>query len=166
MHRKRELLCSVILAAHVLPAWAQPVTSAGNSVNLLAGDPATIPNLSGTWGHYSFPGIEPPATGPGPVLNKSRRRQSFDDKVGPTGAVRMLPWWQQRAICRRLQQSDPQAAGGGSRKEIRRNRIKRSPRAKSEQPVLAQRGALCVLESRRADPARAGQGHDHSSLQS
>ncbi len=83
MHRKRELLCSVILAAHVLPAWAQPVTSAGTSVNLLAGDPATIPNLSGTWGHYSFPGIEPPATGPGPVLNKSRRRQSFDDSGRP-----------------------------------------------------------------------------------
>ena len=83
MHRKRELLCSVILAAHAFPAWAQPVTSAGSSVNLAAGDRATIPNLSGTWGHYSFPGIEPPATGPGPVLNKSRRRQSFDDSGRP-----------------------------------------------------------------------------------
>jgi hypothetical protein len=33
---------------------------------------ASIPDLSGIWAHPSLPGFEPPASGPGPVLNKSR----------------------------------------------------------------------------------------------
>jgi hypothetical protein len=32
-----------------------------------------IPDLSGPWRHPSLPGFEPPAFGPGPVTNKSRR---------------------------------------------------------------------------------------------
>ena len=39
---------------------------------------ASIPVFSGTWGHISWPGFEPPASGPGPVVNKSRRRQVRD----------------------------------------------------------------------------------------
>jgi hypothetical protein len=31
-----------------------------------------IPDFSGIWGHPSYPGFEPPASGPGPVVNKSR----------------------------------------------------------------------------------------------
>jgi hypothetical protein len=31
-----------------------------------------IPDFSGLWAHPSFPGFEPPASGPGPVVNKSR----------------------------------------------------------------------------------------------
>src|SRR5579859_4313904 len=34
---------------------------------------AAVPDLSGMWVHPYFPGIEPPATGPGPVFNRSRR---------------------------------------------------------------------------------------------
>ena len=34
---------------------------------------ASIPDLSGIWVHPYFPGLEPPLSGPGPVLNKSRR---------------------------------------------------------------------------------------------
>ncbi len=48
-----------------------------------AASAASIPSLSGLWGHNSMPGLEPPASGPGPVLNKSRRRQSFDDNGRP-----------------------------------------------------------------------------------
>ena len=33
-----------------------------------------IPDFSGIWAHPSIPGFEPPATGPGPVVNKSRLR--------------------------------------------------------------------------------------------
>src|SRR5258707_331705 len=32
-----------------------------------------IPDFLGTWAHPYFPGFEPPASGPGPVVNKSRR---------------------------------------------------------------------------------------------
>jgi hypothetical protein len=31
-----------------------------------------VPDFSGIWAHPYFPGIEPPASGPGPVLNRSR----------------------------------------------------------------------------------------------
>ena len=33
----------------------------------------TMPDFSGVWAHPYFPGFEPPASGPGPILNKSRR---------------------------------------------------------------------------------------------
>jgi hypothetical protein len=33
---------------------------------------ASIPDFSGMWAHPSFPSFEPPASGPGPVVNKSR----------------------------------------------------------------------------------------------
>src|SRR5258705_6222746 len=35
----------------------------------------STPDFSGIWSHPSFPGFEPPASGPGPVVNKSRRPQ-------------------------------------------------------------------------------------------
>ena len=34
----------------------------------------SIPDFSGIWAHPSVPGFEPPASGPGPVVNKSRVR--------------------------------------------------------------------------------------------
>src|SRR5579864_936759 len=35
----------------------------------------SIPDFSGIWGHPYWPGFEPPASGPGPVTNRSRLRQ-------------------------------------------------------------------------------------------
>jgi hypothetical protein len=44
----------------------------------------SIPDFSGIWSHPSFPGFEPPPSGPGPVVNKSRRPQvNFDGRVLP-----------------------------------------------------------------------------------
>src|SRR6202140_938938 len=39
---------------------------------------ASVPDFSGAWGNPYLYGIEPPLSGPGPVVNKSRRRQGFD----------------------------------------------------------------------------------------
>jgi hypothetical protein len=39
---------------------------------------ASLPDFSGVWGNPYLYGIEPPLSGPGPVVNKSRRRQNFD----------------------------------------------------------------------------------------
>jgi hypothetical protein len=33
----------------------------------------TIPDFSGIWAHMTWPDFEPPATGPGPIANRSRR---------------------------------------------------------------------------------------------
>jgi hypothetical protein len=43
---------------------------------------ASIPDFSGIWTHLSFPGFEPPPSGPGPVLNKSRIRGGLQDGRG------------------------------------------------------------------------------------
>jgi hypothetical protein len=39
---------------------------------------ASIPDLSGIWSHPFVWGFEPPPSGPGPVVDRSRRRQIFD----------------------------------------------------------------------------------------
>jgi hypothetical protein len=39
---------------------------------------ASIPDFSGLWVHPYVWGFELPPSGPGPVVNKSRRRQIFD----------------------------------------------------------------------------------------
>jgi hypothetical protein len=44
------------------------------SSSAFAQDTASIPDFSGLWAHPSVPGFEPPASGAGPVLNKSRTR--------------------------------------------------------------------------------------------
>ena len=46
---------------------------------------ATIPDFSGIWSHPFLTGFEPPASGPGPVTNRSRRpdgRANFQRLVG------------------------------------------------------------------------------------
>ena len=67
MPRQRGFgLLAILAATAVVPAFGQ---TAG---------PAAIPDFSGIWSHPSFPGFEPPASGPGPVVNKSRRPQGAD----------------------------------------------------------------------------------------
>jgi hypothetical protein len=41
-------------------------------------DAVSIPDLSGTWSHPYCCGFDPPLSGPGPVVNKARRRQFAD----------------------------------------------------------------------------------------
>jgi hypothetical protein len=40
--------------------------------------PALLPDFSGVWGNPYLYGIEPPLSGPGPVVNKARRPQTHD----------------------------------------------------------------------------------------
>jgi hypothetical protein len=71
MSRQRDLgLVAILAAAAAMPAFGQV---AGPAIG-----PAAIPDFSGIWSHPSFPGFEPPASGPGPVVNKSRRPQGAD----------------------------------------------------------------------------------------
>src|SRR5499427_4200823 len=79
--QRRDFPLLVALAAGaVMSAWAQAETPAARPAN----GGASIPAFSGIWSHPSFPGFEPPASGPGPVVNKSRRPQvNFDGRVLP-----------------------------------------------------------------------------------
>src|ERR1700733_4346872 len=39
---------------------------------------ASIPDFSGIWAHLTWPDLEPPLAGPGPVTNRSRRNGAGD----------------------------------------------------------------------------------------
>src|SRR5215471_19334699 len=83
MIASRNLLLLVALAAMAAtPAFeqARPAEPAGSGTQGVA----SIPDFSGIWSHPSFPGFEPPASGPGPVVNQSRRPQvNFNGQVLP-----------------------------------------------------------------------------------
>src|SRR5260370_18437025 len=52
---------------------------------------ASIPDFSGVWGNPYLYGTEPPLSGLGPVVNKSRRRQTLDDDGNPLTAANTPP---------------------------------------------------------------------------
>src|SRR5256885_5257104 len=78
IEQRHFLLLATFAALAASPASGQeaarPVRPAGSDAQGVT----SIPDFSGVWAHPSFPGFEPPASGPGPILNKSRRR----DEVG------------------------------------------------------------------------------------
>jgi hypothetical protein len=54
------------------PALGQDVPLSGGPASSGTQGSASIPDFSGIWSHPYFPGIEPPASGPGPVTNRLR----------------------------------------------------------------------------------------------
>jgi hypothetical protein len=84
MHRQRRFLLSLTLAAAAMTTTA--VGQTGRVGDTPAGsilDAVAIPDFSGIWAHSSWPGFEPPRSGPGPVTNRSRR----NGVSSPTGFV-------------------------------------------------------------------------------
>src|ERR1017187_10897126 len=59
----------IATAIYILPAFG-------------AESATTIPDFSGTWRHGSLPWLIPPASGPGPVTNKSRRQDNGESDYG------------------------------------------------------------------------------------
>jgi hypothetical protein len=70
MDTRSALVTAALLAQAVVPAWGQGVEPRPVS----AAQSRAIPDFSGVWRHASLPGFEPPASGPGPVTNRSRLR--------------------------------------------------------------------------------------------
>jgi hypothetical protein len=60
--------------AAAMPALGQTVPPASGPANGGVQNAASIPDFSGIWAHPSLPGFEPPVSGLGPALNKSRVR--------------------------------------------------------------------------------------------
>jgi hypothetical protein len=74
-------------AASAMPVFSQ----------IAAGAPAaSIPDFSGTWRHGTLPWLIPPASGPGPVTNKSRRpddgTSDYAQLVGDYTNPILQPW--------------------------------------------------------------------------
>src|SRR5689334_4568243 len=95
-----DILLLVTLAVAVAsPAAGQSVAPAVGAASSAARGATPIPDLSGTWRHPSLPGFEPPASGPGPVVNKVRRRgprqagaSDYNRLVGDYTNPILQPW--------------------------------------------------------------------------
>src|SRR6266566_3967212 len=72
MCMRRDFLLFVAVAmAAAMPAMAQTPSAGGPPASETHGA-ASIPDFSRVWNHPAFPWFEPPASGPGPVKNRSR----------------------------------------------------------------------------------------------
>jgi hypothetical protein len=67
----------VLLAAAATPASGQTVVPAVGAAGRGSPEAASMPDFSGLWGRPYIPSFDPPLSGPGPVLNKSRWSQIF-----------------------------------------------------------------------------------------
>ena len=91
MRRHRNFLPFIALAAAIAtPAFGQTIASGAGPASGATNGAASIPELTGVWTHPAFPWFEPPASGPGPVTNKSRWPQRPMDASG-TVALPPLP---------------------------------------------------------------------------
>ena len=91
MRRHRNFLPFIALAAAIAtPAFGQTIASGAGPASGATNGAASIPELTGVWTHPAFPWFEPPASGPGPVTNKSRWPQRPMDASG-TLALPPLP---------------------------------------------------------------------------
>src|SRR4030081_587636 len=84
MNVQRHFLFLVTLTAAAMSAWGQQVARAAGPADTAAEATASIPDFSGVWRRGSLPWCEPPASGPGPVTNRSRRNgvSNYDQLVG------------------------------------------------------------------------------------
>jgi hypothetical protein len=76
-------------------AFAQAVSATAGPAGSGTGSAASIPDFSSIWVHPYLTGFEPPASGPGPVLNRSRRRDgvaNFQQLVGDYTNPTLQPW--------------------------------------------------------------------------
>jgi hypothetical protein len=72
------LLVALAVSLAAMPVWGQTTTTGSSAAAPVTQGFASIPDLSGIWAHLSWPGVERPTSGPGPVTNRSRREGVSD----------------------------------------------------------------------------------------
>jgi hypothetical protein len=96
MNVQRNLLLLMTLAAASGPASGQQAASATGQANSSRESAASVPDFSGIWRHGSLPWFVPPASGPGPVTNRSRRKDNgqsdYGQLVGDYTNPILQPW--------------------------------------------------------------------------
>jgi hypothetical protein len=94
MQRQELLLWVILAAASPTPAFSQTVIR--GPTDTIAQSTASIPDFSGIWRHGSLPWLVPPASGPGPVTNRSRRQDNgesdYSELVGDYTNPILQPW--------------------------------------------------------------------------
>lgn len=92
MRRQRNFLLFVTLAAAAASsALGQTVTSGVEPASSITKSATSIPDFSRVWMHPAFPWFEPPASGPGPVTNRSRWPQRPGDDGGSVALPPLPP---------------------------------------------------------------------------
>src|SRR6266436_4641656 len=96
MNAQRGFLLLVTLASIATPALGQQPAPAAAPAKIGAQSAAAVPDFSGIWRHGSLPWLIPPASGPGPVTNRSRRKDNgtsnYDQPVGDYTNPILQPW--------------------------------------------------------------------------
>jgi hypothetical protein len=85
MNTRSTLVAAALLTAAGVPALAQTTGPLAGPVNGAVEGAASIPDFSGLWARVSFPGFEPPLTGPGPVTNRLHARNGASSIYGMVG---------------------------------------------------------------------------------
>jgi hypothetical protein len=93
-HRNLLLLATLAVAAN--PASGQQAVPAAGQANAGQQNAASVPDFSGIWRHGSLPWLVPPESGPGPVTNRSRRKDNgqsdYGQLVGDYTNPILQPW--------------------------------------------------------------------------
>jgi hypothetical protein len=93
--RRNLLLSATVLAPSAIAAGAPAVQEVATAATAVERS-AAVPDFSGIWRHGSLPWFVPPASGPGPVTNKSRRQDNgvsnYGQLVGDYGNPILQPW--------------------------------------------------------------------------
>ena len=96
MNVQRNLLLLAILAVAANPASGQQAASAAGQTNVGPQGAGSVPDFSGIWRHGSLPWLVPPESGPGPVTNRSRRKDNgqsdYGQLVGDYTNPILQPW--------------------------------------------------------------------------
>ena len=94
VQRPDFLLLAILVTAAAMPARGQTVASAAGSAGAGKEAAAAIPDFSGNWRRSGLPWFEPPASGPGPVTNRSRKNgvSNYDQLVGDYTNPILQPW--------------------------------------------------------------------------
>src|SRR6267142_5885169 len=86
----------VTLAAVAGPVAGQPAAPPASPAGRGPQGAASVPDFSGIWRHGSLPWLVPPASGPGPVTNRSRRQDNgtsnYSQLVGDFTNPILQPW--------------------------------------------------------------------------
>jgi len=76
MRRGNFLLLASLAAMAATPALGQDAAPAVGAASTAT--QSAVPDFSRLWANSLGPGFSPPASGPGPVLNKARQRAAVD----------------------------------------------------------------------------------------
>ena len=78
MRRGNFLLLASLAAMAATPALGQGAGPTVGAASTAPQSAASVPDFSRLWANTLGPGFSPPASGPGPVLNKARQRAAVD----------------------------------------------------------------------------------------